>query len=114
MPLFKKKSPTTAPSLSLPPLLSFSHTVGIFDWKHPKPSQWSWGWGWRRCCFVRICYVHALGMIVGKLVLIFFLVGKWVCILNKENMGDDDDDRNYYAGLFVLLRALLASFQFST
>ncbi len=42
---------------------------------------------------VRICYVHALGMIVGKLVLIFlfFLLGSgWV--LKKENMGDDDDD----------------------
>jgi hypothetical protein len=37
-----------------------------------------------------------------------------VGVLNKENMGDDDDDRNYYAGLFVLLRALLAGFQFST
>ncbi len=45
--------------------------------------------------------------------LIFFFCWE-VGVLNKENMGDDDDDRNYYAGLFVLLRALLAGFQFST
>jgi hypothetical protein len=61
--------------------------------------------------------VHALGMIVGKLVGADNFFFCWeVGVLNKENMGDDDDDddRNYYAGLFVLLRALLAGFQFST
>ncbi len=49
---------------------------------------------------VRICYVHALGMIVGEVGADIFFVGKWV--LNKRNMGDDDTN---YAGLFVLLRA---------